>query len=194
MKKVVKLNENTIRKMVSETIQRLLELNLDDVEYSSDPDDMRWADTSQDILKKYETEPKFDDTLGQNDYKIDRSSPYFLNEKGKPVSADNIENFHNDFAVVTLKGKQNYVKLDGHLLLNNWYDSCDDFEGGFGVVREGKKSNYVNSNGELLLPEWVDMAGFFMGDRAIVKNNGERYQIDREGKRIEGNEEPFFNF
>lgn len=193
MKKVVRLNENVIKRMVAEAVQSILEMDIDDIEFSNEPDD-RWADTSQDILKRYEKDPVYDDTVGENEYKIDRANPTFLNEKGRPVNADNIENFHNNFAVVTLNGKQNYVKLDGHLLLDQWYSSCDDFEGGFGVVRDGKKSNYVNSNGEFLLPEWVDMAGFFMGDKAVVKNNGERYQIDREGRRIEGDEEPFFGF
>lgn len=181
MKRVVKINESTIKRMVAETLRLLRESQEDDF------NDNRWADTADDILKRYKDseDVTYDDTVGVNDYKIDHSYPYFFTKEGKKVNADNIDDFHNDFAVVEKNGKFNYVKMDGVILSDEWFIYADNFESGFGVVgkmtEQGRKFNFINSDGEFLLPEWVDRAGFFMGDEAVIMKDGERHTIDREG-------------
>lgn len=173
------LNKKTLEKNAGKSAEDIIA----DREAESDYNPA-WDESMDDILAKFQDDEEFDDTTAGGDYKIDKYDPYFYTKDGERVDADAIGDFHNDFAIVKMDGKVNYIDSEGRLLSDEWFDACNDFEDGFGLVSKDRKRNFVRSNGQLLLSTWVDRAGDFMGGEAPVIINGERHSVDRSGNII----------
>ena len=141
-----------------------------------------WDESMEDILNKYREDDEYDDTQAGGEYKADPSDPYFFTKDGKRIDADAIGQFHNDFAIVKKDGKVNFVDNEGVILSDEWFDACNDFEDGFGLVSKDRKRNFIGNDGQLLLGQWVDRAGDFVGGSAPVIINGERHEVDRNGR------------
>ena len=62
-------------------------------------------------------------------------------------------------------GKYNYLKKDGTLLLDDWYDDCEEFKDGKGRVVHDEISD-----GEYVVYfNYVDQDGNFLGDWEISR-------------------------
>lgn len=200
------LNESVIKKIVAETLRRVLSENLTgeyrtkgslnkktiekqkqaapvspiggEEDFERNPE---WDESMDDILSKFDDGEQFDDSTAGGEYQIDYENPYFFDKSGKRVDADVIGQFHNDFAIVKKGGKVNYINSDGQAISDEWFDACNDFEGGFGLVISNGKRNFVDQNGELLLDDWADRAGDFIGETAPVIIGGELLHVDKNG-------------
>ncbi len=170
------LNKKTLEKNAGKSAEEIVADRESD-EYNPD-----WEEAMDDIMNKFKGEEEYDDSKAGGDYQIDFENPYFFTKDGKRVDADDIRNFHNDFAIVKKDGKVNYVDSEGVILSDTWFAACNDFEDGFGMVSNGMKRNFIGSDGNLLLHDWVDRAGDFMGGTAPVIINGERYEVNRYGE------------
>lgn len=176
------LNKKTLEKNAGKSAEEIIadreKKAAEDAEYNPD-----WDESMEDILSKYREDDEYDDSMAGGEYKIDKANPYFYTKTGERVDADAIGNFHNDFAIVKKDGQVNYVDCDGKILSDEWFDACNDFEDGFGMVSKDRKRNFVDSSGNLLLGDnWADRAGDFIGGSAPIIINGERHNVDRNGR------------
>ena len=62
--------------------------------------------------------------------------------------------------VMNDKGKYNYLRNDGTLILDDWYDDCEEFKDGKGRVALDK----VDGDEVLTLYNYIDREGNFLGD------------------------------
>lgn len=176
------LNKKTLEKNAGKSAEEIIA----DRQKKSEEDSYlrpEWEESPEELMSrlKRSDEKEFDDTTAGGDYKIDFSDPYFFKD-GQRCDADAIGNFHNDFAIVKKDGKCNYVDSNGELLSDDWFDACNDFEDGFGLVVKDRKRNFIRSDGQLLMDIWADRAGDFIGGTAPLIINGERHEVDRNGK------------
>lgn len=144
----------------------------------------RYEETIDDINAKFAQPEVYDDRSAGDDFKINLANPYYINIDGEEESCDSITKFHNDIAIVGKDNKFNYIKSDGMLIGDMWFDFCDDFEDGWGKVRLNGKANFINSDGQLLLDTWADRAGTFQNGKAGVKVGNEIFWVDNNGNRI----------
>ena len=84
--------------------------------------------------------------------------------------------FHEGFTVVKLNNKMNFLKQDGGLLTDQWFDWAEDFHEGFAVVTlRGRGLNFIKRDGTLLTDQWFDVAYRFREGFAVVKLEGRGY-------------------
>lgn len=176
------LNKKTLEKNAGKSAEEIIadreRKAAEEAEYNPD-----WDESMDDIMAKFGgDDEEYDDTQAGGEFKADPSDPYFFTKEGKRVDADAIGQFHNDFAIVKKDGKVNFVDADGRILSDEWFDACNDFEGGFGLVSKDRKRNFIGSDGSLLLSQWVDRAGDFVGNTAPLIINGERHEVDTNGR------------
>lgn len=176
------LNKKTLEKNAGKSAEEIIADReakaAEDAEYNPD-----WDESMEDIMAKFGgDDEEYDDTQAGGEFKADPADPYFFTKDGKRVDADAIGQFHNDFAIVKKDGKVNFVDADGRILSDEWFDACNDFESGFGLVSKDRKRNFIGSDGQLLLDQWADRAGDFVGNTAPLIINGERHEVDRNGR------------
>lgn len=96
----------------------------------------------------------------------------YLDENNKILSPDLWFDIANSFryklGVVTLNGKDNYIKPDGTLLFEHWFDNCHKFYEGFAVVNNDYKWNYINEKGKFLSDTWFDYCSGFNNGLGMV--------------------------
>lgn len=61
-------------------------------------------------------------------------------------------------------GKYNYLKKDGSLLLDDWYDDCEEFHGGKGRIVK----DIVNNGEYITLYTFVDSSGNFLQEWSLM--------------------------
>ena len=127
--------------------------------------------------------------LGVNFYEVFKPSTVFkeklekalsLAKKGDLSGFDYIGDFENDFAIVSLNDKFNFVDTNCKLLSKRWFDEIDNFDrNGFAQVILNNKLNLIDVNGNLLSQQWFDWIDNFNEDGiAVVRLNGKWNLID----------------
>lgn len=105
---------------------------------------------------------------------------------------DGVYNFYEDFAVVELNGKSNFINREGKILSpNQWFDHAGDFSEEFCIVELNGKRNFINTKGKILSPnQWFDHVGNFSDGIALVKLNGKWHLINTKGVLFNSNKNP----
>ena len=127
--------------------------------------------------------------LGINFYEVFKPSTVFkdklekalsLAKKGDLSGFDYIGDFENDFAIVSLNDKFNFVDTNCKLLSQKWFDDIGNFDrNGFAQVVLNNKLNLIDVNGNLLSQQWFDWIDNFNEDGiAVVRLNGKWNLID----------------
>ena len=97
-----------------------------------------------------------------------------------------VKDFSEDFAVVKLGKKWNFINTERQLLSpNQWFDSVRNFKEGFAVVKLNEKGwNFINKQGKILNPnEWFDnVDNFSEGFAAVYLSEKNWNFINREGQ------------
>ena len=103
---------------------------------------------------------------------------------------DDYEEQKNNFILISLNGKFNYIKPNNELLSpNQWYDVCYDFVNGFAIVELKRKCNFINEEGKILFPDqWFGGCGNFVDGIARVKSNGRWNYINTNGELLSPNQ------
>ena len=95
---------------------------------------------------------------------------------------DEVDDFHNGFAIVELNEKVNLLNANGQIIFNQWYDSIGYFKNGFARVDiRGKGDNFINAEGKYLFNQWYHWVGeFYEGfARIMIKDKNWNF-INRE--------------
>ena len=127
--------------------------------------------------------------LGVNFYEVFKPSTVFkeklekalsLAKKGDLSGFDYIGDFENDFAIVSLNDKFNFVDTNCKLLSKRWFDEIDNFDrNGFAQVVLNNKLNLIDVNGKLVSQQWFDWIDNFNEDGiAVVRLNDKWNLID----------------
>ena len=130
--------------------------------------------------------------LGVNFYEVFKPSTVFkeklekalsLAKKGDFSGFDYMGDFENDFAIVSLNDKFNFVDTNCKLLSKRWFDEIDNFDrNGFAQVILNYKCNLIDVNGNLLSQQWFDWIDNFNEDGiAVVRLNDKWNLIDING-------------
>ena len=133
--------------------------------------------------------------LGVNFYEVFKPSTLFkeklekalsLAKKGDLSGFDYIGDFENDFAIVSLNDKFNFVDTNCKLLSKRWFDEIENFDrNGFAQVMLNNKLNLIDVNGKLVYQQWFDWIDNFNEDGfAIVRLNDKWNFIDINGKLV----------
>lgn len=89
--------------------------------------------------------------------------------------------YFNEYGLMLIydnKGKMNYMKLDGTLLLEEYADSCGLFSEGLCTVKKNGLWNYVDINGNIINDEkWYESCRKFINGFAIVKSKEKQADI-----------------
>lgn len=125
----------------------------------------------------------------------------FINANNRllsPTWFDYAGNFHDGFAKIGTKFKENFINTQGQLLSPKlWFTTVSDFSDGLALVQIGAKFNFIDINGNFLLPiKWFDWALNFSNGRALVMIQDKFYDIDKQGrlyKREEDNNNEVFD-
>lgn len=131
--------------------------------------------------------------LGVNFYEVFKPSSVFkeklekalsLAKKGDLSGFDYIGDFENDFAIVSLNDKFNFVDRNCKLLSQQWFDEIENFDtNGFGIVMLNGKCNFIDVNGNLLSEQWFNYVyKFDEYGISIVELNNKWNFIDTNGK------------
>ena len=67
---------------------------------------------------------------------------------------DNIGRFYEDYAVVKLNDKSNYVNTKGRLMFRKWVDWCCSFKNGYAIIESDGVCNIINTSFKYILKEW----------------------------------------
>ena len=104
--------------------------------------------------------------LGINFYEVFKPSTVFkeklekslsLAKKGDFSGFDYMGDFENDFAIVGLNDKFNFVDTNCNFLSKQWFDCVYNFDkNGFARVRLNNKYNLIDVNGKLVYQQWFD--------------------------------------
>ena len=133
--------------------------------------------------------------LGVNFYEVFKPSTLFMEklekamslaEKGDLSGFDYIGDFENDFAIVSLNDKFNFVDRNCKLLSKQWFDEIENFDtNGFGIVVLNDKWNFINANGNLLSEQWFNYVyKFDENGISIVELNSKWNLIDINGNLL----------
>lgn len=98
---------------------------------------------------------------------------------------DWIGTFSEEFALVKLENKCNYINYTGQILSEQWFDWATNFTEGFAKVGIKDKTNFINKGGQLLSQQWFDWACNFEGEFAAVKLHGEWKFVNTKGQILE---------
>ena len=104
--------------------------------------------------------------LGVNFYEVFKPSTLFkeklekalsLAKKGDFSGFDYMGDFENDFAMVGLNDKWNFIDTNCNFLSKQWFDCVYNFDkNGFARVRLNNKYNLIDVNGKLVYQQWFD--------------------------------------
>jgi len=83
--------------------------------------------------------------------------------------------------------KYGLINLSRKLVVPCVYDHIDYFSGGMAIVRKNEKCGFMDYSGKLVIPTIYDeVKSFETGGYSVkVVKNGETFEIDRTGKKIE---------
>ena len=102
-----------------------------------------------------------------------------------------------DFAMVRLNGKYNYINTERQLLSPQWFNMAWNFRNGFAIVELNCKRNFINTEGQLLYKpnepdKWFDSVSMFFGDNGFVRVrlNGKYNYMNTEGQVLYKPNEP----
>ena len=85
---------------------------------------------------------------------------------------------------VAADGKKGFVNEDGEEVISTEYDDVGTTEEEPIAVRKGEKWGYVNRAGKIVIPFVYDYAeGFGTTGQALVEKDGERYYINKSGRK-----------
>jgi len=93
--------------------------------------------------------------------------------------------FYDDFAVIILDEKFNFINTEGGLLSEQWFDVAWSFYEGFAMVQLNGKWNFIDTEGKLLSEQWFDDAWDFHEGLARVKIDGKWLKINTKGEIVE---------
>ena len=130
--------------------------------------------------------------LGINFYEVFKPSTVFkeklekslsLAKKGDFSGFDYMGDFENDFAIVGLNDKFNFVDTNCNFLSKQWFDCVYNFDkNGFARVRLNNKYNLIDVNGKLVYQQWFDwIDNFDEYGIAKVRLNNKYNLIDVNG-------------
>lgn len=93
--------------------------------------------------------------------------------------------FDYGLAWVKLHGKYGYINTSGDEVIEIKYDAVGGFpEDGLRKVKLNGKWGYVDIRGGVVVPLIYDSIKYFVSGKAEVSVNGEKFYIDKTGKRI----------
>lgn len=96
---------------------------------------------------------------------------------------------------VAANGKKGFINQDGEEVISTEYDDVGTTEEEPIAVRKGEKWGFVNKAGKIIIPFIYDSAqGFGTTGQALVEKDGQRYYINKNGrKEAQKNELDFFD-
>lgn len=103
---------------------------------------------------------------------------------GKLISSkwfDILGGFNDGYAKAELRGKWNFIDINGNFLSNQWFDDTGDFNDGYAQVELNDKMNFIDTNGNILSDQWFDGAEWFCEGYGPVKLKDKWNYIDANG-------------
>ena len=115
---------------------------------------------------------------------------------GEPLKDvfDMVEVFIEDYAVVVLNGRYNFIDKNNNFISNKWYDDARSFKEGYAVVGMKGNYNFINKNGKLLSDEWFYDAGSFKNGYGLVCDVDEDSGYDDDGEYCEDLLDYLYNY
>ena len=116
----------------------------------------------------------------------------FIDDDDKPFGNGNqwysfVSDFHEGIAVVYKLNsiKMSYVRPDGSMLVDTWFEQCRDFSDGMGAVRTSMGWTYLDMNGKVFpcRMHFLMARDFNEGVAAVKTYNGWSY-ITKDGKLL----------
>ena len=96
---------------------------------------------------------------------------------------DVIGEFEDGVAMVRRGIKYNYIRDDGSVVSDVWFDSVDEGYYGLHQVELGGKYNFLRNDGGLVSEEWFDgVYGCMSGGLIRVRIGGDYLLMDKDGK------------
>lgn len=111
----------------------------------------------------------------------------FIDQTGKmviPCIYDDVWNFSEGLAMVTLDDKCGYIDQTGKEIVPCIYDNAGDFSEGLAFVELDEKYGFIDQTGKVVIPCIYDDAEYFREGLAKVQLNGRYGYIDQTGKEI----------
>ena len=103
-----------------------------------------------------------------------------------PIVYDDVDNYASEQAIIIEKDeKYGFVNLKGKVIIPVEYDDADNFKEGRAGVEVDGKWGFIDKNNNMVIPckyEWV--SEFSNGQATVETFSGERYKIDKQGRRI----------
>lgn len=147
-----------------------------------------YIDTQGNKIKKPEQDSALKIETHNPRSKIENGKIYFIKKEGTKLyneEYDGAWDFKNGRAGVCVNNKWHFIKEDGTKLNDKEYDNVGEFRNGRAIVVMGKKYLYITEDGARLNQEEYDNLEYFTNGIAQVTQNGRKYSIDINGKKIE---------
>ena len=84
---------------------------------------------------------------------------------------DNVGRFINEWALVELNRKHNFINTNGEFISDQWFDGASDFNDGYARVDLNRKYNFIDTNREFISDQWFNYAYNFKNGYARVVLN-----------------------
>ena len=104
-----------------------------------------------------------------------------------PIVYDYVGHVNNQTKTIRIRKDEKYglVNLNGKIIIPLEYDYIDDFEEGRAWVEVDGKCGFIDKNNNMVIPCKYKWVSDFNGGQASVKTfAGEKYKIDKQGRRI----------
>ena len=115
----------------------------------------------------------FDEVQGLLENSVD---PYMI--------FDYIYDEYENYRLVILNKKYNFIDTNWNYLTDQWFDWCDSFRNGYARVILYNKSNWIDTNGDYLSEQWFDYCDEFKAGYSAVKLNNKWNWIDTNGNYL----------
>ena len=103
-----------------------------------------------------------------------------------PCSFEKAGDFYNERALVKKDSRFGYIDKTGNIVIPCIYKEAGDFSNGRALVRADGKLGFIDTNGNAVTEFIFDNAtSFNIGGYATVFENGESYDIDKDGNKID---------
>lgn len=107
----------------------------------------------------------------------------------KDIFDENIKYENDDFTLIKLKNKWNFINSNREIISDLWFDEIGRFRGDFAKVKlNDKGDNFIKRNGELISNnQWFDWSDILMDNVAIVEVGPKCAFINSNGDNINNN-------
>lgn len=125
---------------------------------------------------------------GQRNKELTERTIAIIQSDGKKIiNAETIDDFYNDYAKVSNKGKLTFIDLEGNFLTDFKYVSLGHFFDGVAIVSNGKGWGVINSKGEEMIPckyKSIRSAEDKKGVLIASDSSGKETHFNKEGNEL----------